>query len=241
LPSGLLPPSEPLDPPREPILEPVWLEPYPDRLLDEFEDPAARYARRETVELAFLATIQLLPPRQRAILVLRDVLAWSAAEVAELLDTSATSVHSALRRARATLARHMPGEQVPAAPTAEERAILDRYVRAFERADVEGLAHLLAEDVEMTMPPDPMWFRGLADVLAFLEHQVFAVRGRLIGESTAANRHPAMALYERTSSNEERAIAIQVLSMHSGRIRRVHGFVGDAVFPAFGLPVTRRS
>jgi RNA polymerase sigma-70 factor (ECF subfamily) len=240
LPSGLFPPSDPLDPPREPLLEPVWLEPYPDRLLDDLEDPAARYARRETVELAFLAAIQLLPPRQRAVLVLRDVLAWSAAEVAELLNTSATSVHSALRRARATLAKWSPGEQVPAAPTAEERAILDRYVRAFERADIKGLAHLLADDVEMTMPPDPMWFRGSADVLAFLKRRVFAVRGRLVGEGTAANRHPAMALYERGTSHEERAIAVQVLSVHSGRIRRVDGFVGNAIFPAFGLPLTRR-
>jgi RNA polymerase sigma-70 factor (ECF subfamily) len=92
----------------------------------------------------------------------------------------------------------------------------------------------------MTMPPDPMWFRGSADVLAFLEHRVFAVRGRLIGESIAANRHPAMALYERNTAHEERAIAIQVLTMESGRIRRVDGFVGKSVFPAFGLPVTRR-
>jgi RNA polymerase sigma-70 factor, ECF subfamily len=132
LPSGLVPPSDPLDAPREPILEPIWLEPYPDRLLDELEDPAERYTRRETVELAFLAAIQLLPPRQRAVLLLRDVLAWSAAEVAELLGASPTSVHSALRRARATLDRRPPGEDVPAAPTAEERALIEA-VRASVR------------------------------------------------------------------------------------------------------------
>jgi RNA polymerase sigma factor (sigma-70 family) len=108
LPSGLVPASGPLDPPRQPSLEPVWLEPYPDRMLEELEDPAARYARRETIELAFLAAIHLLPPRQRAVLVLRDVLEWSAPEVAELLNTSTASVHSALQRARATLRRAGP-------------------------------------------------------------------------------------------------------------------------------------
>jgi RNA polymerase sigma-70 factor (ECF subfamily) len=239
LPSGLAPPSHPLHPLREPILEPIWLEPYPDRLLEELGDPAERYARRETVELAFLAAIQLLPPRQRAVLLLRDVLAWSAAEVAQLLDASATSVHSALRRARATLGRRAPGEHVPAAPTAEERALLERYVRAFERADVQGLARLLAEDVEMTMPPDPLWFSGRADVLAFLERRVFATRGRLVGELTAANRHPAAALYAQ-SADQETALAIQVLSMRSGRVQSITGFVGITLFPPFGLPVSRQ-
>jgi len=238
LPSGLLPASDPLDPPRQPILEPVWLEPYPDRLLDELEDPATRYARRETIELAFLVAIQLLPPRQRAVLLLRDVLALSAAEVAELLGTSTASVHSALRRARATLGKRPLGEASPNAPTAEERAILERYTRAFERADVPGLARLLAEDVEMTMPPDPMWFEGLADVLGFLAHGVFAVRGPLVAEPTAANRQPAVALYER-SADKETALAIQVLSIRSSRVERVTGFVGDALFSAFGLPVSR--
>ncbi len=165
LPSGLFPASDPRDSPREPILEPVWLEPYPDRLLQELEDPAARFARRETIELAFLVAIQLLPPRQRAILLLRDVLEWSAAEVAELLEASTSSVHSALRRARATLRKRAPREAPPHAPTAEERTLLDRYVRAFERADVPALARLLAEDVEMEMPPDPMWFRGREEAI----------------------------------------------------------------------------
>ncbi len=239
LPSGLVPASDPLDPPRAPILEPVWLEPYPDRLLQELEDPAARYARRETIELAFLAAIQLLPPRQRAVLLLRDVLQWSTAEVEELFDTSAASVASALQRARATLHRPIPQDRPPTAPTAEERSILERYVRAFERADVQALARLLAEEVEMTMPPDPMWFRGRDHVIAFLEHRVFAVRGPMVLEPTAANRQPAAALYERGADGET-GLAIQVLTVADGLITDITGFVGQGLFLAFGLPTAQR-
>jgi RNA polymerase sigma-70 factor (ECF subfamily) len=238
LPSGLGPASDPLDPPREPILDPVWLEPYPDRLLEELDDPAARYARRETIELAFLAAIQLLSPRQRAVLVLRDVLEWPATEVADLLATSTSAVHSALRRARTTLGDWVPGERPPATPTAQERALLGRYVRAFERADVQGLARLLAEDVEMTMPPDPMWFRGRADVLGFLQHRVFAARGPIVLERTAANRHPAAALYE-AGPDGQRGLAVHVLTCADGLVIGIAGFVGAELFPAFGLPTTR--
>jgi RNA polymerase sigma-70 factor, ECF subfamily len=238
LPSGLVPSSNPLDPSREPILEPVWLEPYPDRLLEDLGDPAARYARREAIELAFLAAIQLLPPRQRAVLLLRDVLEWSAAEVADVLDVSASSVHSAVRRARATLAKRAPGDSNVTAPTVSERALLERYIRAFERADSQGLARLLAEDVEMTMPPDPTWFRGRAHVLAFLRSRVFAVRGAIAVEPTAANRHPAVALYER-GADSERGLSIQVLTYSDRLVASITGFIGDELFPAFGLPITR--
>jgi RNA polymerase sigma-70 factor (ECF subfamily) len=238
LPSGLVPPSDPGDPPRDPIPEPVWLEPYPDRLLDELGDPAARYARRETIELAFLAAIQLLPPRQRAILVLRDVLVWSGAEVAALLGTSASSVDSALRRARNTIERSGIDHSTMAAPTAQERALLSRYVRAFERANVQELARMLADDVEMTMPPDPMWFAGRRDVVRFLERRVFAVRGPLVAEPIGANRQPAVALYERLGQTES-ALSIQILRISGRRIGGITGFVSDAHFEAFGLPSIR--
>jgi RNA polymerase sigma-70 factor (ECF subfamily) len=238
LPSGLAPASDPLDPVREPILEPIWLEPYPDRLLDELEDPAARYARRETIELAFLAAIHLLPPRQRAVLLLRDVLDWSATEVAELLGATAASVNSALQRARASLGRWNDEGASIGAPTVEERAILDRYLRAFERADVPALARILADEVEMTMPPDPAWFRGRDDVLRFIEHRVFGVRGPLALEPTAANRSPAVALYERDAGRET-ALSIQVLGVAGGLVERISGFVGNELFPAFGLPTER--
>jgi RNA polymerase sigma-70 factor (ECF subfamily) len=237
LPSGLAPASNPFDPPREPILEPVWLEPYPDRLLDELEDPAERYARRETIELAFLAAIQLLPPRQRAVLLLRDVLEWSVTEVAALLGTSVASVSSALQRARGTLGRRT-GDAQTKAPTAEERALLDRYVRAFERADVRTLARLLAQDVEMVMPPDPMWFRGRDDVIRFLQHRVFPMRGPLVLERTAANRHPAVALYER-GADREVGLSIQVITIRDGLVNGITGFVGRELFPAFGLSAAR--
>jgi RNA polymerase sigma-70 factor (ECF subfamily) len=238
LPSGLVAASDPDDPPCDPILEPVWLEPYPDRLLDELGDPAAQYTRRETIELAFLAAIQLLPPRQRAILLLRDVLAWSGAEVAAMLGTSKSSVDSALRRARATIERSRIADSKMAAPTAGERALLGRYVRAFERADVHELARMLAHDVEMTMPPDPMWFAGRRDVVRFLERRVFTVRGPLVPKPIAANRQPAVALYERLGQTES-AMSIQVLRISGRRIREITGFVSDTLFTAFGLPRTR--
>lgn len=144
LPSGLVPASDPLDPLPKPTLEPIWLEPYPDRLLDELEDPAVRYARRETIELAFLAAIHLLPPRRRG-----PAPAGRArvelCQVAELLGTTTASVNSALQRARASLGRWKDEGASIDAPTGEERAILDRYLRAFERADVPALARILAD------------------------------------------------------------------------------------------------
>jgi RNA polymerase sigma-70 factor (ECF subfamily) len=238
LPSGLVPASDPLDPPGEPILEPIWLEPYPDRFLDELEDPAARFARRETIELAFLAAIHVLPPRQRAVLLLRDVLEWSATEVAELLGTTAASVNSALQRGRASIGRWNDEGAPIGAPTGEERAILHRYLRAFERADVPALARILADEVEMTMPPDPAWFRGHDDVLRFIELRVFRVRGPLGLEPTAANRSPAVAVYERASGRET-ALSIQVLGVAGGLCERITGFVGDELFSAFGFPTER--
>lgn len=240
LPSGLLPPSDPDAPPGEPLLEPIWLEPYPDRLLDELEDPAALYARRETVELAFLVAIQLLPPRQRAVLLLRDVMEWSANEVATLLGTSRASVNSALQRARDSLGRRAPADVTPTHPTDEERKLLERYMYAFERADVRALARLLAEEVEMTMPPDPTWFRGRQDVIRFLEYRVFRVRGRLVLEPTAANRQPAVALYEQ-GAGVDRGLSIQVLTPADGLVGVITGFVGRDLFPAFGLPSDRRT
>ena len=238
LPSGLVPASDPDDPPREPILEPIWLEPYPDRLLEELEDPAARYARRETIELAFLVAIQLLPPRQRAVLLLRDVVEWSANEVAALLGTSRASVNSALQRARSTLGRRTFGDAAPSEPTDEERALLERYMRAFARADVLELARLLAEEVEMTMPPDRTWFRGRQDVIRFLEHGVFAIRGQIVVEPTAANRQPAVALYERGADGDS-GLSVQVLTMVGGLVGGITGFLDRDLFPSFGLQAER--
>src|SRR5919108_3257794 len=133
-----------------------WLEPYPDSLLPEAADPSARLDLRESVALAFLAAIQHLPPRQRAMLVLFDVLGWSASEIAELLETSVAAVNSGLQRARSTLDRQPP----PQPAEEEERALLKRFVEAWERVDIEGLVELLREDAVLAMPPEPMWFSG---------------------------------------------------------------------------------
>ena len=238
LPSGLIPASDPDDPPREPILEPIWLEPYPDRLLEELEDPAAWYARRETVELAFLVAIQLLPPRQRAVLLLRDVVELSANEVAALLGTSRASVNSALQRARNRLGHRTLADAAPSEPTQEERALLERYMGAFARADMKELARVLAEDVEMTMPPDPTWFRGRQDVIRFLERGVFAVRGQIVLEPTGANRQPAVALYERATEGD-RGLSVQVLTVVGGVVGGITGFVDQNLFPPFGLRAER--
>jgi RNA polymerase sigma-70 factor (ECF subfamily) len=147
-------------------------------------------------------------------------------------------VNSALQRARVTLGGPItPGEAV-AAPTDEERALVERYVRAFERADVQALARLLADDVRMTMPPDPMWLEGRGDVLRFLDARVFALRGPIRLELTAANRHPAVALYERTGATEA-ALSIQVLTIRDRSVSEITGFVGAGFFPAFALPSTR--
>src|SRR5918997_2296509 len=143
-----------------------WLQPYPDRLLDEIapreDEPDAVVVARETIELAYLALIQLLPPRQRAVVILRDVLGWSAAETAELLDVSVASANSALQRARATLEERMPArEAAPATSTEEERALLERFIDAHERADAAATVALSAEDIRVTMPPHPWVFDGL--------------------------------------------------------------------------------
>src|SRR5918997_1466425 len=143
-----------------------WLQPYPDRLLDEIapreDEPDAVVVTRETIELAYIALIQLLPPRQRAVVILRDVLGWSAAETAELLDVSVASANSALQRARATLEERMPArEAAPATSTEEERALLERFIDAHERADAAATVALSAEDIRVTMPPHPWVFDGL--------------------------------------------------------------------------------
>src|SRR2546430_586456 len=150
----------------------LHLQPYPDALLDrrreDAVDPEARSVSRENIELAFLAAIQLLPPRQRAVLLLRDVIGWAASEVAELLDTSVAAVNSALQRARAALARHSPRLEASAPPTGEtEASILRRYMLAWERADMDALANLLREDAILTMPPAPSWYLGRDSIIEF--------------------------------------------------------------------------
>lgn len=248
LPTTTHSPSDPHQPVVPPITEPIWLEPFPDELLPAATtiSPEARYAVRESISLAFLAALQLLPPRQRAVLILRDVLDWHASEVAELLDMTVSAVNSALHRARTTLAQHYhSGNLDPPEPADETmRALLDRYMQAWETADVPALIALLKEDAVLTMPPSPSWYQGRAAISAFLTSVVFGgpghVRGRL--QPARANGQPAFALYHYDeASRTYRAFAIQVLtfgySASSGQLAEVAIFLNPALFTPFGLPL----
>jgi RNA polymerase sigma-70 factor (ECF subfamily) len=244
LPETLGPPT--YQPPAgEPVTEIAWLEPYPDAALDGIADaapgPDARYELSEAVQLAFVAAIQHLPPRQRAILLLRDVLGWSAAETAALLDVSTTSVNSALQRARATLARRFPGGRPAAQPAPDERqrALLERYVHAWEGADLDGFVALLREDAVLSMPPYRQWYRGRAAIRTF-----FSWTWPRVGDGpshlvpTAANRQPAFAHYLRNPDWQEwRAHAIWLPTLQDDAIAVLTGFIDPRLFAAFGLPM----
>ena len=226
--------------------EVAWLQPYPDALLDQVPDegegPAAAAVERETIELLFLAALQLLPPRQRAALIARDVLGWSAVEAAELLDTSVPAANSALQRARATLQEHLPGRRSDwsaGAPSAEERDLLDRFIDAHERCDAAAAVAIASEDIRVTMPPYPTVFEGLASVAALIERAFGPERDgdwRLL--PTRANRMPAAASYlRRPGDSEFRAFKMDVIRVEAGAIREITTF-GPGLFPAFGLPET---
>ena len=203
------------------------LQPYPDRLLDDLVE-------RETVELAFITAIQLLPPKQRAVLILRDVLGWSAREVADGLEDSLAAVTSALQRARARLsknARHVP------APRMEERALLKRFMAAWEAVDIDGLVALLTEDAVMTMPPERMRFAGARAIGSFFES--VPQEGRLdeiLLLPTAANRQPALAAYALAEDGRYRPYGMMVLELESGRIASIFGFPDPWLFEQCGLP-----
>ncbi len=219
-----------------------WIQPYPDRLLDEIapreDEPDAVLVARETIELAYLAVIQLLPPRQRAVLIVRDVLGWSAAETAEALEMSVAAANSALQRARATLDEQLPArDAAPADPTAEERALLERFIDAHERADAALAMELSREDIRITMPPYPMVYVG-RDVIRPLMERGLTDAGTWRLVATSANRMPAAACYLREpGATGFRAFKIDVLRMEGGRIAEITTFNAD-LFEAFGLPLT---
>jgi RNA polymerase sigma-70 factor, ECF subfamily len=226
-----------------------WLEPYPDAAFEGIADlapgPDARYEMHEAVQLAFVAAIQNLPPRQRAVLLLRDVLGWSAAETGQLLDASATSVHSALRRARATLRQRFPTGRPGAQPALDDRQrrLLERYVRAWEGFDLDGLVALLREDAVLSMPPSRQLYVGRAAIRAFVDSVWSAARRwhRLL-VPTAANRQPAFAQYRfYPELSEWRAFAIQVLTLQEDTIAAATHFFDPSLFAAFGLPAVRPS
>lgn len=248
LPHHLTGPSDPSAgaPPRTDV---AWLQPFPDHELVAPADggPEAAVVRRETIELAFLAALQYLPARQRAALVLRDVHGWPAADVARALDASVPSVNSALQRARATLRENLPARRTDwradGAPTPEEKHLLDRYLDAVRRADLDAVAELLAEDVRTTMPPWTTWFQGRDAVRRALASSWDPALEGYVGEFAVrpvrANRQPAAAAYTRMPGDPVfRPFTIGVLRIDGGLVAEITAFHDPALFPAFGLPAS---
>jgi RNA polymerase sigma-70 factor (ECF subfamily) len=229
-----------------PATEVVWLEPYPDSYLegiaDDAPNPEARYASREAVQLAFVAAIQQLPPRQRVTLLLCDVLGWAAAEAATLLGGSVASVNSALQRARETLTKVYSNGRPPAAsrPSPAQQKLLDRYLQAWEGHDLDGFVALLKEDATFTMPPWMLWFVRREAIGSFFE-MAWKTCGGLRLIPTSANRQPAFAVYELSGTDQQwQAHSIHVLTLEDDAISTLTTFVppdGPRLFHAFGLPL----
>jgi RNA polymerase sigma-70 factor (ECF subfamily) len=218
--------------------ESTWIQPMPDdRIVPPTEDPAELVVARETVRLAFIAALQHLVPRQRAVLILRDVLNWKAAEVAELLDMTTVSVNSSLQRARAALAEANVRVTDPLTPSDEEQqALLARYVAAFERYDVDELVSLVHEDATLAMPPDVFWLRGRDDLRRWWLGEGSACRGsRMV--LVRANGSPALASYRPAPTGGYDAASIQLIEGSGGRISAIHAFLEPNLFERFDLPL----
>jgi RNA polymerase sigma-70 factor (TIGR02960 family) len=237
--------TEPPEPTRR--TEPVWLEPYPDVLLEDLPDrspgPAARYEAREAIQLAFIVALQGLPPGQRAALVLRDVLGFRTAEVAEMLETSEASVKGALQRARAAVEGRLPSadrERAPRPDSARERRLVGRFADAVEGGDVDGMVSLLTDDAWVTMPPQPLEYQGHEAIAALLRYNEER-RGPLRVVPTRANTQPAFGCYLPDAQTAiARAYALMVLTLEGDRISAITWFGNNSVFPYFGLPRTLR-
>jgi RNA polymerase sigma-70 factor (ECF subfamily) len=229
-------------PPGAPATDVAWLEPYPDSnlegIVNEAPNPEARYSSREAVQLAFVAGLQQLPPRQRAALMLCDVLGWAAAEAATLLGGSTASINSALQRARETLSKRYPDGRPPEAPrpSAAQEELLGRYLRAWEGHDLDGFVALLKEDAAAIMPPWLQWYAGRHAIRSFFE-AAWKTCGGLRLVPTAANGQPAFAIYERSAADGRwGAHSIQVLTLERDAISTMTVFVEPRLFEAFGLP-----
>jgi RNA polymerase sigma-70 factor (ECF subfamily) len=235
-----------LGPAGEPILENLsarpevtWIQPAPDGLVVPAEgDPAEIAVARETVKLAFVAALQRLPPRQRAVLILCEVLRWQASEVAELLETTVASVNSALQRARGTLgADDAAGTAAPAELDAADRELLDRYVQAFEQYDIDALTALIREDATQSMPPYDLWLRGRDDIFAWWFGPGIGCRGSRVVPAPAANGSPAFGQYKPSPEGGYEPWALQVVELGEGGIAELTFFLDtETLFPLFGLP-----
>ena len=233
--------AEPPQPTR--LADPVWVDPYPDVLLDGLPDaapgPEARYDTKEAVELAFVTALQHLPPRQRAVLVLRDVLGYRAAEAAGMLGTTEASVKGALQRARVALQARLPAGRgsAPAPGSPRERQLAGRFAAAVEDGDIDAVLTLLTGDAWLTMPPEPYEYQGLAAIAGFLRHRA-ALRGaplRLV--PTRANTQPAFGCYLPCAQTPiARPYGMIVLTLRGDQISAITWFSDSSVFPHFGLP-----
>jgi RNA polymerase sigma-70 factor (ECF subfamily) len=238
-PMDLGPAREPVEANLNVLPEVTWIEPVPDGLVAPEGDPADVAASRETIRLAFVAALQHLPPRQRAVLILCEVLAWKASEVAELLETSVAGVNSALQRARATL-ESADVASTPDAPAldAPSRELLARYVAAFESYDMDALTSLIHEDAKQSMPPFDMWLAGRDDIFTWWFGPGIGCRGSRVIPTVSANGSPAFGQYKPSDSGDGYdPWALQVLEIENGRIAEFTFFLAtDTLFPLFGLP-----
>jgi RNA polymerase sigma-70 factor, ECF subfamily len=216
-----------------------WIEPLPEQLIAPEGDPADLVVERESIRLAFVAALQQLPPRQRAVLILREVLRWEASEVAELLDTSVASVNSGLQRARATLATSNLSSTDPLPPLSEtDRAMLERYVAAFEQYDMDALTSLIRDDATQSMPPYDMWLRGRDDIFAWWLGPGIGCRGSRVIPTISANGSPTFGQYKPSPQGGYDPWALQVIELADGRISELTFFLDTArLFPLFGLPL----
>jgi len=239
LPQNLTPPADP----RAAVLPPSevgWLGPYPDALLDAAA-PDEVAVDRETIELAFLVAIQHLPARQRAVLILRDVLGWSAREAAEVVETTVVAANSALQRARATLKEHLPEQRTEwrrsRISDADERQLLGRYMDAWQRTDVDALVALLAHDARVSMPPNPGWYLGRDNIRTFLVNNPMSPEARThVHVPTRANRQPAFAIFLISPDGPPEPIGIEVLRVVDGFIAEIDVFLDPALPARFGVP-----
>ncbi|MDV6011020.1 sigma-70 family RNA polymerase sigma factor [Haloechinothrix sp. LS1_15] len=238
MPTGLGGPSEEPEGDLDVRHEVPWLEPIPDSSVDAGNDPAAVVTSRESLRLALIAALQHLPPRQRAVLLLRDVLRWRAAEVADLLDVSTAAANSMLQRARAQLAKVTPSEDTKPGPiSAEQRKMLEKYVEAFERKDVTALVELFTSDAVWEMPPFAAWFQGPAAIGTVIATQCPAGSDDLRLLPTAANGQPAFGVYMRDGTDGTyRKFQLQVLTLTGGTVSHVAAFFDLSLFEVFGLP-----
>ncbi len=234
LPTALGAPGDDVEVSLARLPEVTWLEPFPD--------PAEVVASRNGLRLALIAALQHLPPRQRVVLILREVLSWSAAEVAELLDTSPAAVNSALQRARAQLEqRDLRADEVSEPVDADTRALLERYVDAFVNVDIPALEKVLAEDAVWEMPPIVTYFAGRSSVAALIESRLARAPGPGLLVPVAANGQPAYAHYHRAADGMLRALSIQVLTVSDAGIEHVVAFHDPTLFARFGLPVLKQA